>query len=170
MKNILLLVFTIVSMQLCGQDITDRIKSEAIKFNQFLLEGKYEQYANMMNPSVVYSGGGPKYMAGVEKEKIEALKKGGVKLVSISPLKVGELTQVTGGGFQTILTQEIIMTVGGEMFRQEAYYLAASDPDGKWWNFIDLEPYDKASIKDFIPEFSDDIEIPTRFKPEMIKK
>ncbi len=74
-----------------------------------------------------------------------------------------------GRDLQSILPQIIITKIGETKVSQKVYFLASSSDEGKTWTFLNLEPYDAASIKTYVPSYTGDTEIPAAHQPELIK-
>lgn len=138
-----------------GQDHNANILSQVKEFNNALLNENYDEYVKMMNPAIVKLGGGEELMAKVEEEKMATFSSMGMKYKSFKAEGVGEIVN-SGNELQAILTQSVEMGLKDDSFIKTSYFLATS-VDGETWKFLDLEPYDYETVKDYIPNFSDEL-------------
>jgi len=169
MKSILSIVFmTLLSLSVNAQSQVELLLQDAKKFNKAFLEADFETYIDMTIPSVIEVAGGRDIMLTNAKESYEMTTKSGLKYESVEPLKPSKF-MFAGRDLQSILPQTILTKIGETMISQKVYFLASSSDEGKTWTFLNLEPYDTASIKTFVPEYTGDIEIPEAEQPQLLE-
>lgn len=163
----IVLTLFIATLSLQAQDYDKLIIENARHFNKALLDKDYEAYVATMNPHVVKAGGGEEFMMQAEKEKMQVFESGGMKYVSIEPIKVIAIAK-EDDGIQGILMQKVILSLADSKFQRNVYFHAYSE-DGVLWKYLDLEPFSETSITDYIPNFSEKLVIPAPEIGEAIK-
>jgi hypothetical protein len=123
----------------------------------------------MTVPSIVKLAGGAEIMTKVSKEHYKTMLSGGMEFISISPMKPSKI-MLGGEDIHAILPQEVLTKLGDDEFKRVAYYLDSSTDEGETWTFPDLEPYDSESIKQYVPSFTGEWEIPPVEYAEKINK
>ena len=169
MKNFFSILFlTLVSLSIHAQSQVEMLLEDAKEFNDAFLSGDFEKYIDLTIPSVIEVAGGKEVMVTNAKASYEMTTKSGITFESIDPLKPSKF-MFAGRDLQSILPQIIITKIGETKVSQKVYFLASSSDEGKTWTFLNLEPYDAASIKTYVPSYTGDIEIPVAHQPELIK-
>jgi hypothetical protein len=157
-----------VSLSIHAQSQVELLLKDAKEFNKAFLSGDFEKYIDLTIPSVIEVAGGKEVMVSNAKASYEMTTKSGITFESINPLKPSKF-MFAGRDLQSILPQTIITKMGENKISQKVYFLASSSDEGKTWTFLNLEPYDAASIKTYVPSYTGDIEIPAAHKPELIE-
>lgn len=169
MKSIFSILFmTFISISIHAQSQVELLLQDAKQFNAAFLKGDFDKYVDMTIPSVIEIAGGKEIMVTNAKASYEMVTKSGLAYESIEPLKPSKF-MFAGRDLQSILPQTIITKIGKTKISQKVYFLASSSDEGKTWTFLNLEPYDTASIKTYVPAYTGDIEIPTAEQPELIE-
>jgi hypothetical protein len=147
------------SFNLSAQSQVENIMRDANTYNKAYLDKDFETYTQMTIPSIVNLAGGFEIMTKVSKEHYKTMLSGGMKFISITPLKPSKI-MLGGDDLHAILPQEVVTLLGDDKYKRTAYFLASSSDEGDSWTFADLEPYDSESIKIFVPSFTGELEIP----------
>ena len=169
MKSIFSILFlTFISISIHAQSQVELLLQDAKKFNAAFLKGDFDKYVDMTIPSVIEVAGGKEIMVTNAEASYEMVTKSGLAYESIEPLKPSKF-MFAGRDLQSILPQTIITKIGETKISQKVYFLASSSDEGKTWTFLNLEPYDNASIKTYVPAYTGDVEIPTAEQPELIE-
>jgi len=155
----LLIAIGFIAFDLTAQTQVENILRDAKTYNKAYLDNDFDTFTKMTIPSIVKLAGGAEIMTKVSKEHYKTMLSGGMKFISITPMKPSKI-MLAGDDLHTILPQEVLTESGDEEFKRTVYYLASSNDDGKTWTFVDLEPYDSESIKLYVPNFSGELEIP----------
>ena len=159
-RNLILsFVFSIICVSVNAQSQVENLLNDVAKYNAAFLDKDFEKVVNMTIPSVVEKAGGTELMTKISIEEGKTIVNSGVYIEKLTPEKPGKI-MIAGEDLHAILPQVVTLTVGKTIVKKQAYYLASSSDDGKTWTFLDLEPYDIDSIKDFVPSFTGEIEIP----------
>lgn len=168
MKSIFsILLMTFISITIQAQSQVELLLKDAKEFNEAFLKGDFDKYVDMTIPSVIEVAGGKEVMVTNARASYEMTTKSGLAYESIEPLKPSKF-MFAGRDLQSILPQTIITKIGKTKISQKVYFLASSSDEGKTWTFLNLEPYDTASIKTYVPSYTGDIEIPVADQPELI--
>jgi hypothetical protein len=122
----------------------------------------------MTIPSVIEVASGREVLITNAKTSYEKTTKSESTFESIDPLKPSKF-MFAGRDLQSILPQTIITKIGETKVSQKVYFLASSSDEAKSWTFLNIEPYDTASIKTVVPSYTGDIDIPAADQPEVIK-
>ena len=168
-KIFLLIAVSFMSINLNAQSQVENIFKDARAYNEAYLNNDFETFTEMTVPSIVKLAGGSEIMTKVSKEHYKTMLSGGMEFISISPMKPSKI-MLGGEDLHAILPQEVLTKIGDDKFKRVAYYLASSNDEGKTWTFADLEPYDKESIKLYVPSFTGELEIPAVEFAEKINK
>ena len=168
MKSIFsIILITFISFSIHAQSQVEMLLEDVKKFNEAFLKGDFDKYVDMTIPSVIEVAGGKEVMVTNAKASYEMTIESGLAYESIDPLKPSKF-MFAGNDLQSILPQVIITKIGETKISQKVYFLASSSDEGKTWTFLNLEPYDTASIKTYVPTYTGDIKIPTADQPELI--
>ena len=167
-KILSILLFTVIACSLQAQSQVETLLNDAKKFNVFFIEGNFDEYIDMTIPSVVEIAGGKEIMVTNAKESFDMTTKSGLVYESIEPLKPSKF-MFAGKDLQSILPQNIITKIGETRISQKVYFLASSSDEGKTWTFLNLEPYDTESIKTFVPNISEELEVPVSETPVVVE-
>lgn len=160
-KVLTLLLLVIGSITASAQTQVENVLRDAAKYNAAYLDKDFETLIKEYTiPSVVEKGGGSELMTKVAIEESKTLINSGMFVEEITPGKPGKI-MIAGDHLHTILPQDVKMTVGKQILIKKAHYLASSSDDGLTWTFLDLEAYDATSIKEYVPAFTGELEIPT---------
>lgn len=168
-KILSILLFTVITCSLQAQSQVETLLNDAKFFNTFFIKGDFDKYIDMTIPSVVETAGGKEIMVTNARESFEMTTKSGLIYESIEPLKPSKF-MFAGKDLQSILPQNIITKIGETRISQKVYFLASSSDEGKTWTFLNLEPYDTESIKTFVPNISEEIEVPPSEVPVVVEE
>lgn len=163
-----LLTFVAISHTISAQSQVESLFRDAKVYNEAYVKGDMEKFVSMTIPSVINVAGGAEYMVANAQESLKMTIASGLETVSITPQKPGKI-MIAGDLLHSILPQKLVQKIGSTTFSKTTYYLASSEDDGKTWTFLDLEAYDKESIKTFVPAFTGDLEIPPASLPEIVE-
>ncbi len=170
MKNILsflLLGFLTFSVN-AQNEFDEAIKQSLENYQQALLVKDYKTAASHLHPGIVEKGGGQELYSDILKQEVESYNSSGIKFMDYKTLPIGEVV-VAGNELHCIVAQETTMLFGEKYFTGKEHLLAASMDEGKSWYFVDLKTFDKESLKEFIPNFNADLEIPSNPPMQEIK-
>ena len=150
-----------------GQTQMDNLLISAKKYNKAFIDKDFEALTAMTIPTVVNLAGGDEEFASISKSTLEVYANASIVFVSIDPNSPGEILPADKD-LHAILPQTIVMKVGDVKYRKIAYYLASSSDQGLTWTFLDLEPYDVESLKEYVPNFTGELAIPEVGMPEEV--
>ncbi len=172
MKNtfaLFLFVIGAFTTNLSAQNMYEEAIGESLhNFQQALLVKDFKTAASHLHPGVVEKGGGTELYADILEAEMDSYLKSGIKIMDISSGKPGSPV-AAGGEIHCIIPQEVTMLFGEKYFKGIEHLLAASMDEGKTWYFVDLKTFDAPSLKEFIPNFNDALEIPQNPPMEEIK-
>lgn len=160
MKLFSSICLALFSFALSGQVQMENLMNDIKKYNEAYINQDHVTFTQYTIPSVVEKGGGEEIMSDVNKESFKTFASSGITIFSLTPQDPEDVKSVNGEENFAIVPQEMVLKVANKKFKKIAYFLARSNNYGKSWTFLDLEPYDEKSIKEFIPLFPDDMEIP----------
>jgi len=170
MKNFLVLLFTISAF--CGlqaqNQYSEAIKESLYNYQQAILVKDYKTAASHLHPGVVEKGGGPSLYAEILEAEVNSYLTSGIKIMDYKTLEPQDPV-LAGEEIHCIVPHELTMLFGEKYFTGKEHLLAASMDQGKTWYFVDLKAFDVASLKVFIPNFNEDLELPVNPKMEELK-
>ncbi|MEE9438906.1 MAG: hypothetical protein V3V14_07900 [Saprospiraceae bacterium] len=111
-------------------------------------------------PSVVAIAGGVDEMILLTSTHINTIEKAGMKYTAIIP-DTTSMISTEGEDLHAILQQTANLNLENKKVERKLNFLASSNDLGKTWTFLDLEAYDNASLKVFVPSYVGDLKIPT---------
>jgi len=170
MKNILsLLIFGFLAFSLNAQNEFDEAIKESLgNYQQALLVKDFVTAASHLHPGIVEKGGGNELYADILKQEVESYNSSGIKFMDYKTLPTGDIV-AAGSELHCIVSHEITMLFGEKYFMGKEHLLAASMDEGKSWYFVDLKTFDQESLKEFLPNFNADLQIPSNPPMEEIK-
>lgn len=172
MKNTFTIIFFLLagfSTQLLAQNMyDDAVKESLHNYQQALLVKDFKTAASHLHPGIVEKGGGAELYADIIKGEMQSYVDSGIKVMDFKSLDAGAPI-AAGTEIHCIIPQEVTMLFGEKYFKGIENLLAASMDEGKSWYFVDLKTFDGASLKEFLPNFNMDLEIPRNPPMEEIK-
>ena len=152
------LSFALCSIVIFGQ--TD-VKTSATSYVNAFVEQDFEKMFFLTHPNIVSMGGGKKYVLEDIKRERTSLAKMNFDFTEGSVGEPGEIIEAEGE-LQVIIPINFKVEIENETYNSDSYLLGASSDDGETWRFVNLDQYDRESLKMFIPNLSDDIKLPVK--------
>jgi len=155
MKHILYSIFLLASFQ-CVNAQENLLKS-ASEYTQAIVDRDFDKVISMTLPSIVKMGGGAELMIKDLYNERQQMVNTAMDFVSV---KIGNPSQMfeSNGDKQVLLPITYRMVSNLSELDVNARLLGVSKNDGKSWYFLDIEKYDKESLKSFYPNLSEDIQ------------
>ncbi len=157
MKFFYVLFLTLMTMTSFGQ--IEALKADAKTYVNAVVYKNFDQMVAYTHPNIITLGGGNEMTM---KTIVEERKSVDAQAITYISGDVSDPTDIinSGGELHSIITQEIVMEINGKKFKSFTNLLAASLDNGKTWSFVNLDHYDKESLKVFVPRFDPDMVIP----------
>jgi len=163
MRLLLVLFMITSSMSLSAQEmktwdeVLDNLKESTDNYFTSYINEDWEGFASFFHPKVTELAGGEEMMVKLSKESISMYKSLGYDI------EKGEITGDietvdSSEGIQALLPAAIIMSNGDQKIESPMKLYALSSDGGLTWKFVDLSQYSSSNIRDFVPEFSSDLE------------
>lgn len=150
------LLFTVWS--LTGQDYKASINDAFIRYKEAFLSDDLQSLLAMAHPEIVKKGGGSAYYIEELVAEINMYRSGGLELVDIQLHDIPKVID-TEKNIQAIVPYTRHLKKGDEHLKEQNFFLAISNDRGKQWFFTDLNKYDLNSIKLFIPNYNERLNI-----------
>lgn len=159
MKAVLFLILILNPLFSVGQIKYDQsIKNHAELLRKAELTKDFEKLTLLALPAIVKkSGGKDLYRADLLREH-QTMKNAGLKIKDLiihSPSKV----VAASGDLQAMLPYERHISNGTDLIKEEHFYLIVSQDHGETWSFTDMKKYDKRSLKIFVPNYNERLNI-----------
>jgi len=152
------LSFALCSIVIFGQ--TD-VKTSATSYVNAFVEQDFEKMFFLTHPNIVSMGGGKKYVLEDITRERTSLASMNFDFQNGAIGTPGEVFEAEGE-LQVIIPVNYTVMIESEKYNSDSYLLGASSDDGETWRFVNLDQYDRESLKMFIPNLSDKIELPVK--------
>jgi len=157
-KLLFTLCFLMSSMFVFSQtDVTTSAQSYVDAF----VSQDFEKLFFLTHPNIISMGGGKEYVLEDIKRERTTLGSLGFDFKSGSIGVASEPVSINGE-LQSVIPINYVIEIQDQKYNSDSSLYAASSDDGETWRFVNLDQYDRASLKAFIPSLSDDIIIPER--------
>jgi len=157
MKLIYSILLTLVTMTSFSQ--IEALKSDAKTYVNAVVFKNFDQMVAYTHPNIIDLGGGHEMTMKTMSDERKSLDAQAISYLSGDVSDPSDIIN-SNGELHSIITQEIIMEINGKKFKTFTNLLAASLDNGKTWSFVNLDHYDKESLKTFVPRFDSDMVIP----------
>ena len=151
-----------------AQDTT-ALKKGADSLMILLQKEQFESYTKSIYPPVVEMAGGIEPYARLISNTKNAWKNAGFLTKEIVFDELSKVVQA-GNEMHAILKYKASYTMQTNHFLGSIYLLAISNDQGTSWYYLDLESYDKDGIKDFVPNYNDELLYPVIEAPVLVEK
>lgn len=140
--------FSYSKLDSCMAVYVDAIKSSDI-----------DVLTKMTHPNVVKLGGGYDYAHSALLEDEQMYNQMQLRMTSI--FTKGESKIIQAGDEMHALVPYVkeFITLDGDNYKEENFYLAASQDQGMSWTFVDMKKYDSESIKFFVPNYNGRLDV-----------
>lgn len=149
------------------QDDSKRIKEQAELTASALLQGDYETLIKFTYPKIVEMVGGKESMISlIKKGKIEMNQQG----ISFDEVTIGDPSNIVKAGdeIHCLVPQKIFMKVPKGKMKTGTHLLAVSKDNGNHWFFIDTVNLTMENIKNVLPNYNTELQLPIKKKPKFI--
>ncbi|GGH02460.1 hypothetical protein [Mucilaginibacter phyllosphaerae] len=147
----------------CAQD-TALVKKQAQRFASASFNGDFKTVTDLTYPKLVALSGGRDEMQKLISERIEGLKKQGIIQFSGSVGSPGKFYKA-GTQIHCLLPETIILKMFNGHYVSRSYLLAISNDMGKSWAFMDVGKMPPEVLYKLLPDYNDNLVIPTPGKP-----
>lgn len=152
-------VFTILFFGLHAQkDFDSSIRASFKIYKEAIKNVDRATLVKMEHPNIVKMGGGPSFYFDELTQDFNQYSAEGLKL---NDLRIKESSKVVKAenDFQAMVPYIRSLERGSEIIKEENFFLATSQDGGKQWYFTDMKKYSTESIKTFIPNYNDRLNI-----------
>jgi hypothetical protein len=151
-------VFYILSLLITFQTVRaqDSLFKGATDYTQAIVDRDFDKVITKTLPNIVEMGGGKELMVQDLHSERQQVVDNGLDYISA---KIGEPGKVfeSNGDQQLIFPVTYKVVSNLNELNVNAKLLAVSKDKGKSWYFLDIEKYDRESLKSFYSNLSDDI-------------
>jgi len=127
----------------------------------------FDKVIEMSHPNIVEMGGGDVFMKQLLTDDRVMMENQRIKYISGA---IDEGTEILDAGdeLHCIVSQAIVMDIGGTKVKSYSNLLAASLDGGNNWKFVSLDQHDAQSIKVFVPAYNPKLIIPEKRPTENV--
>jgi hypothetical protein len=160
MNKIIQILFIVIAMSVYGQSNKEAtLKVQADKMGKAFMSNDFQTFVKYSNPKLIKMIGGTKKMSEVVNKSIVDMKTKGMIFESITfsePTKI----VISSNELQSTIQQftKVKTPNGGAM--STSTLIAISADKGVNWTFVDTSNKDMATIKQLLPNLSNNIVIP----------
>jgi hypothetical protein len=160
MKKLLLclLFTTALSLTLYAQDTT-LVKNQANMVAKAMIAGDYKTLVNYMYPKAVQMGGGKEKMIALVTNGMQQMKTQGITFESVKVDAPGKFYKA-GTEIHCLLPETIILQLPNARIASHSSMLGISGDGGKSWSFLDMNNASVEKIKEILPNFNPELQIP----------
>ncbi len=127
----------------------------------------YNKVIEMSHPNIVEMGGGDVFMKKLLEDDRMMMEQQSIKYLSGSIIEGTDIIKA-GDELHCIVSQSIVLEIGGTKVKSFSNLLAASLDGGNNWKFVNLDQHDTESIKVFVPSYNTELIIPERRPTENV--
>jgi hypothetical protein len=121
-------------------------------------QGDFEKLLTLTHPAIIQVGGGKDMIKQeLESEKV-MYNQLNLRLVNINTKDATKIVPA-GDEWHALVPYSVEYDQSGNIYKEENFYLAASQDQGESWYFVDFKKYDPESIKLFIPNYNERLNI-----------
>lgn len=144
------------------------IRAHAEKMGRFLFDKNYTGFAQYTYPKILEMMGGAANMAKAIEDGNKEMAEHGM---SITKVTIGEPSAIitAGNELQCTVPQTIEMKTPEGRLVAHSTLIAISSDGGKTWHFLDTSRKPLKALQQFIPNLSNDLVIPEKEEPVMLK-
>jgi len=153
---VLILVST--SLMIAQAKYDPAIKDSFSKYKKAYFSVDRSKLVDMSHPNIVAMGGGRSYMMEAFTQDYNMYSAQGLKLVDLNINKSSKVLKVDND-LQAMLPYVRSLDNGESIISEEGFFLIISQDTGQTWSFTDMLKYDGDSIKDFIPNYDERLNI-----------
>lgn len=121
----------------------------------------FEKLFFLTHPNIISMGGGKEYVLEDIKRERTTLANLGFNFLEGNIGLPGEILN-SNGELQTVVPVNYVIQIENDKYNSDAALFAASSDGGETWRFVNLDQYDRESLKTFIPSLNDGITLPAR--------
>lgn len=160
MKKVLLflLLFTVSVGVLHAQEYDASIEDAFSKYRQAYLSVDRAKLVEMSHPNIVEMGGGTTYLIEEITQDYNMYASLGLALMDLTINKPSKVLKVDDS-LQAMLPYERTLEKEEDIISEKGFFLIISEDDGESWSFTDMRKYDAESIKVFIPNYNERLNI-----------
>lgn len=114
--------------------------------------------AEMAHPSIVKMGGGLEFYLEEITSDYNMYASMGFEIKDLEAKQCSKVIK-SGSDLQAMLPYKRSLISHGEEITEDHFFLITSQDGGKSWNFTDMKKYDSKSIKLFIPNYNERLNI-----------
>lgn len=159
-KSISVFLFcAFVSTVLVGQDHDAKIRASFNEYSKALIDVNLDKLLTFAHPNIVRLGGGAHYYIDELRDEYNMYSAAGLKIKEIDinvPSKI--LTAPSGLQGMVSYTRTLI-NESGKALPERHFFLLTSQDNGMTWKFTDMKKYDAKSLKLFIPDYNERLNI-----------
>lgn len=160
MKKVLLflLLFTVSVGVIHAQEYDASIEDAFSKYRQAYLSVDRAKLVEMSHPNIVEMGGGTTYLIEEITQDYNMYASLGLALMDLTINKPSKVLKVDDS-LQAMLPYERTLEKEEDIISEKGFFLIISEDDGESWSFTDMRKYDAESIKVFIPNYNERLNI-----------
>lgn len=161
MKKALLLILSLtvfVGFVTAQEEHDASIEDAFSKYRQAYLSVDRSKLVEMSHPKIVEMGGGPEYMIEEITQDYNMYNALGLKILDLTINKSSKVIKVDDS-LQAMLPYERSLDNKEDIITEKGFFLIISEDEGKSWSFTDMRKYDSESIKVFIPNYNERLNI-----------
>jgi hypothetical protein len=151
------------ALTLPAQDTTV-LKQQARRFAEASFKNDHQTVIELTYPALIELSGGPVMLQKLITDKIEALRKRGVKKFSGEVGSPGKFFKA-GTQIHCLIPESIVLKVTGGHYTSRSYLLAVSNDKGKSWTFLDVGNMPADILHRLLPDYNNNLVIPSPSQP-----
>ena len=159
MKYILLLLFlSATSFVIAQEDYLKEINDSWASYAEAFITKDFKKVTTFSHPMVVEKSGGSSYFMNDLLYDQGMYESAGLQITALEA-KQPSLVIPAGEELHAMLPYERVFLSGEEKIVEQHFALAASQDEGKTWNFFDLSKQDAESIKIYLPHYDERLNV-----------
>lgn len=140
------------------ENYDESIKSSFAEYKKALLNIDRTTLAKMEHPNIIKMGGGSAYYIDDLTEEYNMYSSAGLEIKDINIKESSKVIQAEAD-LQAMVPYVRSLHNGTEIVNEQNFFLVTSMDEGKSWFFTDMKKYSAESIKVFIPNYNERLNI-----------
>lgn len=147
----------------------DKLEASAKTFIQSIVEEDYATMVDLTYDNIIDMAGDKDYYVKLIKSNRESLKSVGMIMESATFTSSSPVVKA-GDELHAIVSFNKRTIISDKPYEGTSYLLAITKDKGKTWKFVELETFDSEGIKDFVPNYNDNLPFPVQEGAMLVEK
>lgn len=151
--------FVLVSSSLLGQTHDGKIRASFEEYRKALVEVNLDKLLTFAHPNIVRMGGGANYYIDEIRDEYNMYSAAGLKIKDININVPSKILSAPSGLQGMVSYTRTLVNEESKELPEKHFFLITSQDNGVTWKFTDMKKYDPRSLKLFVPDYNERLNI-----------